>query len=222
MKLTELVTLQEAANEPVEIAALAAGFPTAGSKAISQMRDKNRLLFNTRPFEDVYADAVEKAEGVKVSMELEIPILDVDALEKLDAADWDNFSCDVEIDSAEEVYGGWSPQSPNCLFIGFDAWGNEDDFNDQFDRAFKRETGERYDHEDRRHEAVFNSVFKQFNKLSKSAYLVKVTINSSGKPTAAEVAIAPDDLTTPGIFYQSMYKKDSSFKELKLVDLRLD
>lgn len=221
MKLSELATLREAANEPVEIAALAAGFPKAGPKAISQMLSKNRLLFNTRPFEDVYSDAVEKAESVEVSLNIEIPLTDVDALEKLDAADWDNFSADIEIDSAEEVYGGWSPKSPNCLYIGFDAWGNEDDFNEMFDRAFNRETGEHYDHEDPRHEAIFQPLYKKFSKMSKSAYLVKVTINAKGLPTAAEVVISPDDLTVPGIFYQAMYR-DSSFKELNLIDLRLD
>lgn len=219
MKLSDLVLLVEAA-EPVEIATLAANFPNTAAKAISQMLIKDRLLFNTRSFNDVYVDAVDKAENTKQTVELDLDINAYKALEAIGADHWSSLNVEVEIDSAQEVYGGWSPTEPDCLYIGFDAWVNEEDFNEQFDKAFKKETGKSFDHDDESHSAIYSSIYESFRKNSTSSYLMKVKIGSNGVPIKATTELAPGDAGN-GMFYKAIYKSQS-LKDLHLIDLRLD
>ena len=220
MKLSEL-KIFEAADAapagPIELKDLIKYFPGTYAKAIQKMWGKDRLVYNGMKFFDggelgeVYNkanDAIEKwvkDEDNKVPVSLQLSNNKFDMFE---------FEYNASIDDVQEVYVGYRPEG-NELYVGVDAWLNENDFNDEWDKQFKIETNQSYNEEDEEHSALFHDAWKKYTSMGGYGLLFQISFSSSG---ACEVAV---ELESQGGFYHGI-RKMSAFKQLGLVDIRLD
>ena len=221
MKLSELKIFEAAEIAPagpIELKDLIKYFPGNYAKAIQKMWGKDRLVYNGMKFFDggelgeVYDKALEaieawvKDEDNKVPMSLSIP--DGDELGMVE------FEYDAAVDDVQEVYVGYRPESDE-LYIGVDAWLDENDFNESWDREFKKATGQEYDEEDEQHSALFHDAWKKYTSMGGYGILFHISFSPSG------VCEANVELESQGGFYRGV-RAMSPFKSLGLVDIRLD
>lgn len=218
MKLNELF-LKEDVAESKDLAALVAAFPNNAAKAVQTMWSKNRLTFKGKNFGDVYHAAAEAAEKKSKDCISETEF-DIETPNERSST---TFTSELKIEDVQESYGGFDPKQPNCLFIGFDAWANdEEDLNEQFYKWFKRNEGKTFDDEIEEHEKCYNAMWKVWSKSHGAcALLFKVTFNDSGNVIKATKVLDDSDTGKSGTFYQTIYKS-AAFKELGLVNVRLD
>lgn len=220
MKLAELKIFEaeQAPAGPIELKDLIEYFPGNYAKAIQKMWGKDRLVYKGMKFFDkgglgeVYDKALEaidewyRDEDNKVNVYLPIP--DGDNLGMTE------FEYEASVESLQEVYVGYRPEGDR-LYIGVDAWLDENDFNDEWDRKFKSETGKEYNEEYEDHSALFHDAWKKYTNMRGYGILFHVTFSSGG---AAEVEV---ELESQGGFYGGV-RKMSPFKSLGLVDVRLN
>jgi len=145
--------------------------------------------------------------------------MDLDDFEPADddgiQVDSHDYTFETKLSEKQEVHLGYSPHG-DALYVGYDAWIGEDDFNDAWDREFASATGEMFDSDNPSHDAVFQKVWKKFNDEMFFGMLFRVT-ERNGR-WEAEEHFAPQ----PGGFYKGIYRGLSGFHSLDLIDLRLD
>jgi hypothetical protein len=201
---------------PLEVADIVKNFPNRHKKFLSKIWGGPRLVYHGMPFFDEIYDkldaVIEKAQK-RVEIEIEIPLEEklVDAISK--DMGWDDFEYIAKVDDSQEVYMGYSPKE-DCLYVGIDAWLDEEEFNEAWDKQFKRNMHQEFEYDEPSHSKLFSDAFKKYQKLGFQGVLFKLTL--SGKNfKATEV------MSNGNGFYQGTYKS-GEFKSLGLVDLRLD
>ena len=226
MKLSDIRTIKEAepegqaAERLLDLKALAKYYATRPEdlkRKLSQLWGEHRLTYNGQKFiegdNSVYQqleDAVEAHLRGNETIEMSLNIdnaPDIDGNE-LSSLEW---KATISKDEMQEVYLGYSPRF-DSFFIGYDAWLNEDEFNEAFDEAFEAEFGEEFDTDNHEHDAVFKAAFEEYKDAGMLGLLYKVDL---------ETGDVAEELAIPGGFYRGIYNS-GLLKNLKLIDLRLD
>jgi hypothetical protein len=199
-------------KDPIEVADVIKYFPKNYMKVLRVLWGKPRLSYHGMSFfgdgDNAY-DKIDAAIKAAIKDGLEVPVsIDVDGTDDLDM---DSLNYDAPVSDYQEVYLGYQPSS-DSLYVGIDAWLNEEDFNDAWDREFKNQTGESFDMDDEEHAKVFNSAWENYKDSDFYGILFKL---SKDLDDVEEVA------SIPGGFYKGIYRANT-LKHLQLVDLRLD
>jgi hypothetical protein len=209
---------------PVEVKDIVTNFPIKATKAIQALWGKDRLeyhgmkFFDGKEFGEAY-DAIHNAvdehldEGFEVEESIPLDSDLVDAIDKKSRWNDFEFSMKIEKHDYQEVYLGYNPKNDHLVY-GVDAWFNEDDFNEQWDKEFKENFGIDFEMDEETHHKLFMSVFEQYKKLSFTGIMFDLVLH--GK----EFKVVDSDYAANG-FYQGLYKTQH-FKSHGLVDLRLD
>ena len=232
MKLSEIaykapvLEAEGPTGESAEIRDVLAAFssPARQKAALNALWGKDRLEYNGMKFfsGNNLGPAYKKAEaaaeeaikqGTEVRVSIPLPGNLVDAIDP--DAHWDDLEYEATIADKQEVYVGYSPKNDQ-LYIGYDIWLDENDFNDAWDREFENAFGERFDDEDEDHQALFDAAWKQYRDYGHG-----ILFELNDDLTDANVALSSDEVGRPGMFYQSIHNS-SPFKNLGLVDIRLD
>lgn len=223
MKLSELVTLQvkeaeePSSSGPVEVKDLVEFYPKNVRAAIMKLWGGPRLVYHGHKFFSSENEAGDLYDMINVALksyvndgheiEMSIPVQPAGDL------DMGDMNYDATIDDYQEVYLGYDPKSDN-LFVGIDAWLNEQDFNDAWDREFEKYTGVQYDEENEQHQAMFKDAWESYKGLGFQGLLFEMTLN--GETFDLEPA-----LEMSHGFYKGIYRTPQ-FKDFGLIDLRLD
>jgi hypothetical protein len=211
------------ADVPVELKDVIAAFPKHHGKALEKLWGGKRLVWHGKRFFDddelgaAYIEAEKAAEayiedGYNTDAHLDISGT-IDGEDYSDSMTWD---VQFEKDEKQECYLGYDPKSDK-LYIGFDAWASEEEFNSAFDKAFEDMTGEEHDMDNEEHQAIFHEAFEAYKELGFGFWGLIFEITMEGDEMVAEEALPP---MTNG-FYKGTYKL---FKQQhpNVVDLRLD
>ena len=222
MKLTDIVQFiqlnedgEPTGQGPVELKDIVKAFPSKASKAIDKLWGGPRLVYHGMQFFDgdglglAYEKAEEAAKAEMDDHEVELSF-HVGGTDELDMDDY-NFTTKVE--DAQECYLGYDPKH-DVLYIGYDAWLDENDFNEKWDDEFKKATGKVFDMDDEEHQKVFDSAWEEWKKMGGYGMLFRLT--PRGKAFSADVV-----LEDAGGFYRGIYR-GPAFKRLGLIDVRLD
>ena len=228
LKLNDPLGLNEA-EVPVELKAIIDAFPHQHGKAIAKLWGGKRIVWHgKRFFEDgdlgaAYKGAEQAAEeyindGYNTDVNMEI---DASAVPDITEAGDIDFRFDAEFGKQhggdwQECYLGYDPKKDK-LYIGFDAWTDEENFNNDFDSAFKEATGLEFDMDDPEHSKVFHKAWEDYKNDGYSFWGLIFEITDNHGEFSAEEAMTP---MTHG-FYKGTYKL---FKQQhpNVVDLRLD
>ena len=210
------------ANVPIELADVIKHFPKHHEKALSKLWGGQRLVWHGMPFfgDNELGEAYTKAEkaaeayiedGYNADANIDFDG-EVDGAEISDTVTWD-----VTFDKNEkqECYLGYDPKRDK-LIIGFDAWANEEDFNEAWDKAFEGAVGEEFDSDNPEHEAIFKRAWDEY-KDGYGFWGLCFEISFNGGEMEAEEALPP---MTNG-FYKGTYKLLKQ-QNPNIVDLRLD
>lgn len=178
---------------------------------LGQEWGKSRLTYKGKPFfgGNALGEAYEKAEaaarrvmrddGFTIDFHVEMP---------------SGFAVlHLHVDDAQENYLGYDADS-DTLYIGFDAWLNETEFNEEWERVFRQVERESFDEDDPEHSAAYNNAWKKFTKEGMTGILFHIVARGN-------VWRAEEIMTQPGGFYRSIYRSEL-FKSIGLTDLRLD
>lgn len=223
MRLSEIVQPKiveaddaPAALGPVEVRDIVDGrSPEMAKKYLRALWGKDRLTFQGKPFfgkgDTVYDDVHSALDAAKKltntdGIELTIEAPDAGDLEGFD------FTWAARVDDQQEVYLGYEPKG-DVLWVGVDAWTNEESFNQAWDEEFEKHTGEEFDMENEDHDKMFKAVHKEFLEMGFLGILYQLT----GDP----INSADQDVVMPGGFYKGIYR-GATFKSMNLIDLRLD
>lgn len=227
MKLSEIKALTEADEntKPAELKDIVQLYPTKARQAILAMSKKGRVLYNGKPLFDVGGDfsnlfhvADEYASRYVKELEFEKSIpLDI---ELEDDKYWESYDFEIRVDDAQEVYLGYRP-SDNCLYIGYDVWLDENDFNENWDKQFKKNLGEEFDNDNEQHEKIFNKAWEYYKKHSANDGVLFKLVPSGQGFKAYEELKSSDLGDKGGMFYEGIHRTPQ-FKTLGLVDIRLD
>lgn len=208
------------ADAPVELKAVIDAFPKQHGKALQKLWGGRRLVWHGMKFFDdnELGEAYVKAEGAAeayindgyntdVNMDIQGPDGDVESLS------FDAEFGDQEGGERQECYLGYDPKTDK-LYIGFDAWTGEENFNEAFDKAFEEAHGTDHDPDDEEHAAVFKEAWDEYQSEGYGFWGIVFEID---RDFTAEEALPP----MPGGFYKGTYKL---FKQQhpNVVDLRLD
>lgn len=141
--------------------------------------------------------------------------------ELADDVDYDyeyEFNATFEDDEStlQECYLGYDPKR-DVLYIGFDAWSTDEDFNKEWDDKFKEASGIKFDQDDPKHEKILDAAWKMYHTKQMGFYGFIFEITDSGGSMKAEMAHPP----MTGGFYGGMYKMFKS-QNPNVIDLRLD
>lgn len=218
MKLAEL-KLVEAAEQapagPIELKDLIKYFPGNYAKAIQKMWGKDRLVYNGMKFFDdgklgeAYDKATDAVEATMKESDFTAPVSL--HLPDGDALGMTEFEYDAHIESSQEVYLGYSSEHDQ-LFLGVDAWLDENDFNEEWDRKFKADTGVSYNEDEEDHSALFHDAWKKYTNMGGYGILFELS---------KDLHHAEPVIFSQGGFYRGVCK-DPQFKRFQLVDVRLD
>lgn len=212
--MTLLKELFEAAEGPLELTDLITSFPTKYSNALHKVWG-TRLQFQGQPWAELYAKAAGECENYIVKGD---DLFQKDFTMEDKDGDVSEFTADLLIDSAQEVYCGINLDSPNELYFGFDVWFSDEDVWETFYKAFKKEYRTSYDEDNSDHADISDRLWKE--QLSKQVFGVLVKVKfANGKIKLIDVVT--DDANDSATFYQSIYKS-REFKALNLKDIRLD
>lgn len=220
-ELLALSPLHEAVTT-IELANVVKSFPNKHGEALQRLWGKSRLVWHGKKFFDehgdlgpAYQDAITAAKhhiehsagAIENSIEFDG---EIDGQEVSGTIDWES-----KIDSdMQECYLGFDPKN-DTLIVGFDGWINEEDFNEAFDKQFKKETGIEYDMDNKEHEAIFNKVWKEYQEKKLGFYGVAYEVTFDGTEEDAEEALPP----MAGGFYRGTRNLLKQQRK-SLVDLR--
>lgn len=221
LSLTEPNVLFEA-EVPIELKDVIAAFPKHHTKALEKLWGGKRLVWHGKRFFDdgdlgpAYVEAEQAAEayiadGYNTDANIDISGT-VDGEENHGTVTWD---VAFDKDEKQECYLGYDPTSDK-LYIGFDAWSSEEEFNEAWDKEFEDTFGEPFDHENEEHAAIFKEAWDEYNTGFGFWGLV-FEITYDGNEMTAEEALPP----MMGGFYKGTMRL---FKQQHphVVDLRLD
>lgn len=216
MHLLEASLANTKETGPLEVADIIKNFPNRHKKFLSKVWGGPRLVYHGMPFFDEIYDKVDAAlqkAMERVEVDISIPLDERFVLAINPKSQWFEFEYSCRVDDMQEVYMGYDPQA-DTLYVGVDGWINEEDFNEEWDKQFKRNMREDFELDEPTHRKLFDVAFKKYQKLGFQGVLFKLTL--SGKNfKATEV------MSNGNGFYQGTYKS-GEFKSLGLVDLRLD
>lgn len=217
--------LAESPEIPVELKKLFAAGVSQNfrGKALEKLWGGKRLSWNGDKFfaDNKLGPAYEKAEQAAVAYMDDGYNTDVQIeLHGKDDASHD-FQFDIEFGhdrgaDHQECYLGYDPHSDK-LYIGFDVWVSEENFNSDFDPAFKELTGEEYDSDDEEHHKIFNEAWQEYQSGGWGFWGLVFEISHDTGEYKAEEAFQP----LPGGFYKGMYKMFKA-NHKNVVDLRLN
>lgn len=220
MKISEL--LNEATTRPLELRDIVKFFPNTYRKVLRAKLSTDQVTYHglqlqhedgegDMEFGPAYDKALAAAEyaieqngGVTVDVEMSVMNDDGDTSHH-------HYSFETPIDEKSEVYVGYSPEN-DALYLGFDCWISENEFNESWEREFEEATGEQFDSDNPQHEAAFQKVWNHFKDRMMYGMLFEVTAHN-GHWEANEM------YCIPGTFYQGIYKFPG-FQRLELIDLR--
>jgi hypothetical protein len=197
-------------DAPIEIHDLVKNFPNTHKKALEKLWGgkhlvfKGKTLFDHDDFGPAYRSAIKAAEKTqKRDLELKFRFRGADA------------STDVEISEMQEVYLGYD-EAQDKLFIGFDAWLDDEAIEKVFDDLYQEAEGEKFDVDS--NEPKFVDAWREFMNKEGSGFwgLLFELESSDGANFTADLVH-----DKAGGFYRGIYRTPS-FKQLKLIDLRLD
>ena len=238
--LSELIKLHDPlsallaeAEAPVELKAVIDAFPKHHEKALSKLWGGKRLVWHgMRFFSDgelgeAYTKAEEAAEqyiadGYNTNVEMTVDTSDFTPADAGDEDDDDdNDISDIEVqwdvefkeDDKQECYLGYDPKR-DVLYIGFDAWSSEDDFNEAWDKAFEDATGEEYDGDNEEHQKLYDWAWEEYKSEGYGFWGLVFEID---RDFNCEEALPP----MAGGFYKGTYKLFKN-NHPNVVDLRLD
>lgn len=209
----------------VELADLVKHFPNNHKRAIEKLWGGERLTWNGIPFhgdgsESIYGGELDKAINKWSSDggELHVSLSDIDYHpEEGGDPQFIEVSYDQPINpikDGQEVYMGFDPQSGD-LYVGFDVWTDEEIFNEEWDKAFKNETGEEFDYDEPAHAKAFSAAHKE---MTSGGMWMLFKLEHSGDGVVADVVEDGD-----GTFYSSNSRSGrAQVKSMGLIDLRLD
>lgn len=205
--LTELLNLIESPEPqgPVDIFDAVKYFPKNTAKAVQTLLKNGRLQVNGKDFFEFLDDVLEPA-GQKALKKHEFEW----SLDEI--IDDESIAGEVPADDSQEVYCGYSP-SKNAFIVGFDVWINEGEFDELFERTFKRVRGHRFDYDNTDDRKIYVQAWKEFQNQIFHGYAVEVSINGkAGNFEASSV----------GGFYRSTVMSEIKSEFPDLIDLRLD
>lgn len=238
--LQELLALREAPEVPVELKDIVAAFPKHHGKALEKLWGGRRLVWHGDAFfgHNELGAAYVKAEKAavayindgyetEVNQQVEADDLVQSNLEDDEDNGGNSYSGSADFtwmagfgdqDGGErqECYLGYDPVKDK-LYIGFDAWVSEENFNSDFDKAFEEATGMSYDGDDEEHHAVFDKVWKEYQSEGYGFWGLVFEITHNGDEYHAEEAEMP----MPGGFYRGVFRQFKA-RHPKVIDLRLD
>lgn len=173
--------LQEISDNPnetvAELSVLKQAFPKSWRKIVEQLvKKQSRLKFAGYDIYDVtgFGPAIygltnafkEVVKQGKVEVEVEFKT--------------QQYTDMVPIHDANLVAIYYSHKD-NCIFLGYDAWIDPEDFNRSFDAFFEKENDEPFDYDNPDHEEVYDHAVQEFNKVGMYGLLIKGTY-ASGFP----------------------------------------
>jgi len=182
MKLSDIV-IQEAApdeDKTYDLKEVVKYFPNTMEKAVKTLAKSGRLTFGgaqvftkSGDYGPALKQAIAEAEAllkdkdttVDVRTELDGSVADID--------DGGEFNDDYPVDDFQETFVGFSFKGDK-LVIGFDAWLDEEIFNQDWDKHFEETFGEDFDMENPKHEKIFNKAHKEFKQTAFLGLLVEV------------------------------------------------
>jgi hypothetical protein len=213
MKLQSIIAEMQLVIEsgtPVEIGDLVKNFPNTHTKALKQLWGGKRLvykgktLFDHDDFGPAYRGAIKAAEKVKRSgLSLNFSFRSAET------------ESDVEITDMQEVYLGYD-EKQDKLYIGFDAWLDDDVIETVFDKLYREAEDEEFDTDS--NDPKYENAWREFKRTSGATFwgiLFELT-STDGENFKAEVVH-----NEPNGFYKGIYRS-RVFKTMKLIDLRLD
>lgn len=197
-------------DAPVEIHDLVKNFPTTHKKALQKLWGGKRLVYKGKTLFDhddhgpAYRGAIKAAEKAKKrGLSLSFRFRDAET-EK-----------EVDISEMQEVYLGYD-ESQDKLYIGFDAWLDDQAIEEVFDDLYRESEGEEFDVDS--NEPKFVDAWREFKKLEgKGLWGLLFELDSTdGEHFTADLVHDEADG-----FYRGIYRSQV-FKSMKLIDLRLD
>ena len=209
MKITEL--LSEDTTNLVELGDLVKFYQNTYKKAMRAKKGaltyKGQLVFGDGEDGPAILNAQNRVDrllkrNAGIEVEIEMDLSRVEGSRKQHHA----FTFNSPIDDKSLVFVGYRPED-NGLYVGFDAWIGEAAFNEEWDREFKKATGQNFDDENPGHDHAFSSVWTKF----KDEMFFGLLYHTSG--LAAEEA-----LVMPGGFFKGI-AKSAIFKRLDIIDL---
>lgn len=210
MKISEI--LQEDGQQ-LELRDVVRSFPNTYAKVFRAKWGGHQLSYHGQPLFDgehgLYHDIAEAVESfAKNEVELEFSYA-VDPNE----LGFHELDVTIKIDDVQEVYLGYHA-ADDTLYMGLDMWIGEDDFNNQFDEQFEKQTGEEFNSDNPKHAEIFDDIWQQHKEKGFGGGLFSVSQGSRGWDV-------DEVMTSAGGFYAGIHRS-SAFKQLNLIDLRLD
>lgn len=210
-------------SEPIELKEIAKFYPKKAREAILALGRKGRVLYKGEPLFSptggisvLYENAIDAGTEYLKNVELERSVpMDIEVDDEV----WDSYEYESRVDDSQEVYLGYRA-ADDCLYIGYDVWLEENDFNDNWDKQFKKYLGEEFDHENEQHAKIFDKAWKYFINHGFSV-LFKLTYAQNAQFKAHEELRSDHISDKAGMFYEGIYRT-SAFKSMGLVDIRLD
>jgi hypothetical protein len=206
--------LESSQNSPLELRDVIKFFPNTYKKVFRQFWGSPRLTYHGLPFfdEDGMGPAYDMIEGaVKDAMSDEDFTVEIHIEMPDNDMGMESFSYQGKIDDKQEVYLGYG-QKEDALFVGYDAWLHEEDFNTEWDKEFEKQTGHEFDSENDEHQEVFDHAWKAYSNNTMMGMLFRVDMEN-GHPEANV------DFEIQGGFYRQVYPM---VKRMDLIDLHLD
>lgn len=213
------------ADVPIELKDVIAAFPKHHTGALAKLWGGKRLVWHGMKFfeDDALGAAYIKAEEVAVAYMNDGYTTDanidfsgeIDGEEISDTVTWDVEFGERGTDH-QECYLGYDPVHDK-LYIGFDVWTSEDDFNSAWDKAFEEAAGADFDGDDTEHRKIFDDAWNNYKNEGMGFWGLVFEISYDGGKMTAEEALPP---MTNG-FYKGLFKL---FKQQhpRVIDLRLD
>lgn len=210
MKLTDIVVLEAAplGDDPVELKDVMEYFPSQYRKAMKAFAKNGRLRFggdvlfatdgdNGPALLDAIKVAKRFLKDEPFELEIDFNTENTDLSEPHGGDRHPGFTLEAYAGESECVWVGYDVKADKLL-LGFDAWINEDVFNDAWDEEFEQAFGEDFDMDNEDHEKVFAKAWKEFsNKQSMFGAVVEV---NSGMHASME------DMPSEGGFYRGSFK----------------
>lgn len=204
---------------PIEISKIITLYPQAKLKdALDRLWGTTSIAWHGKRFFDhnelgpAYQEAEDAAiEIIEDNYTAECN-LDIDG--NIDGVDFsETVSWEAEITDQQECYLGYDVKTDK-LYIGFDAWTSEDEFNTAFDKAFEGAVGVEYNSDDEEHVEVYNRAFKEYKSENLGFFGLIFEVDSSGRAVDSLPPMA-------GGFYKGTYRLFKS-QHPNVIDLRLD
>jgi len=246
--LQELLSLNEAPNVPIELEKLGKKAVQSGDKSqmdfLQSMARKHwggaNLMWHGMRFFDQDGDTGPAYDKSIAAVEEAFDVDDIKAESSMylnannyvaqqhsggDEHDDDMPPGEAEIEweetfyfkECQEVYIGYSPKRDK-LYVGFDAWGNDEEFNNAFDKAFEEATGEEHNLDKEEHDELYREVWKEYTDGKMGFYGLLFEITDHNGEFHAELAYDP----MQGGFYRGVYKIFKRNEGADVIDLRLD